>query len=165
MINKFVQYSIIKGYYFLCMITRYLLPYFHQSHITNRSLSSVTVQSCENYFFQCGPCSFRKYWNDVIGSDHEFAIHNMNEWLLNSCFICIDYTDMFSPHFPMTWRHDKIVRQIRSHATSLHSFITTVWWYNILYQTGYFLFINKKQYLGEVIFQAMKTSAYISLVK
>jgi hypothetical protein len=35
----------------------------------------------------------------------------------------------------MIWRHDKIVRQRRSRATSRHSFITTVWWYNILYQT------------------------------
>ena len=43
------------------------------------------------------------------------------------------------PHIPMIWRHDKIVRQRRSRATSRHSFITTVWWYNILYQTGYFL--------------------------
>ena len=32
--------------------------------------------------------------------------------------------------------HDKIVRQKRSRTTSLHSFITTVWWYNILYQTS-----------------------------
>ena len=42
-------------------------------------------------------------------------------------------------HIPMIWRHDKIVRQRRSRATSRLSFITTVWWYNILYQTGYFL--------------------------
>jgi hypothetical protein len=34
----------------------------------------------------------------------------------------------------MIWRHDKIVRQ-RSRATSRHSFITTLWWYTILYQT------------------------------
>ena len=43
------------------------------------------------------------------------------------------------PCIPMIWRHEKIVRQRRSCATSHHSFITTVWWYNILYQTGYFL--------------------------
>jgi hypothetical protein len=30
---------------------------------------------------------------------------------------------------PMIWRHVKVVRQ----RTSRHSFITTVWWYNILY--------------------------------
>ena len=148
-------------------------PKSHHKSIT----FSVTVQLCDKmlFFFKCGPYSFRKSWNDVIGNDREFAIHNMNEWLLSSRFVYIAYIDMFSPHFPMTWRHDKIVRQRRSCATSCHSFITTVWWYNILYQTGYFLYIqrkmldnkmlfprwcviNKKQYLGEVIFQAMKTS-------
>jgi hypothetical protein len=36
------------------------------------------------------------------------------------------------------WRHVKVVRQRTSRATSRHSFITTVWWYNILYQTGDF---------------------------
>ena len=35
---------------------------------------------------------------------------------------------------PMVWRHVKVVRQRTSRATSRHSFITTVWWYNILYQ-------------------------------
>jgi hypothetical protein len=42
------------------------------------------------------------------------------------------------PRIPMIWRHNKIVRQRRSRATSTsrHSFITKLWWYNIiLYQT------------------------------
>ena len=38
-------------------------------------------------------------------------------------------------HIPMVWRHVKVVRQRTSRATSRHSFINTVWWYNILYQT------------------------------
>ena len=47
----------------------------------------------------------------------------------------------FLSHIPMIWRHVKVVRQRTSRATSQHSFITTVWWYNIfvsdtLYQTG-----------------------------
>jgi general stress protein CsbA len=42
-------------------------------------------------------------------------------------------------HIPMIWHHVKVVRQRTSRATSHHSFITTVWWYNILYQTSYFL--------------------------
>ena len=41
-------------------------------------------------------------------------------------------------HIPMIWRHVKVVRRRTSRATSRHSFITTVWWYNILYQTGDF---------------------------
>ena len=41
-------------------------------------------------------------------------------------------------HIPMIWGHDKVVRQRTSSATLCHSFITTVWWYNILYQTDDF---------------------------
>ena len=41
-------------------------------------------------------------------------------------------------HIPMVWRNVKVVRQGTSHTTSRHSFITTVWWYNILYQTSDF---------------------------
>jgi hypothetical protein len=40
-------------------------------------------------------------------------------------------------HIPMVWRHVEVVRQRASRATSCHSFITTVWWYNILYQTPF----------------------------
>jgi len=50
-------------------------------------------------------------------------------------------------HIPMVWHHVKIVRQRTFHATSRHSFITTVWWYNILYQTpciGQATFVNFK---------------------
>jgi len=39
------------------------------------------------------------------------------------------------PRNPMIWRHYKIVMQRRSRATSRLSFITTVWWYDILYHT------------------------------
>jgi hypothetical protein len=38
-------------------------------------------------------------------------------------------------HIPMVWRNVNVVRQRTSRATSRHSFIATVWWYNILYQT------------------------------
>jgi hypothetical protein len=41
-------------------------------------------------------------------------------------------------HMTMIWRHVKVVRQRTSPATLRHSFITIVWWYNILYQTGDF---------------------------
>jgi hypothetical protein len=39
-------------------------------------------------------------------------------------------------HWPNTvWRYVKVVRQRTSRATSRHSVITTLWWYNILYRT------------------------------
>jgi hypothetical protein len=50
------------------------------------------------------------------------------------CFAYVAYIDVF-PRIPKIWRHDTIVRQRRSRVTSGHSFITTVWWYNILYHT------------------------------
>ena len=51
------------------------------------------------------------------------------------CLRCL-YCRVF-PRTPMIWRHNKIVRQRRYRVMLHHSFITTVWWYNILYQTGY----------------------------
>ena len=41
------------------------------------------------------------------------------------CFVYVAYIDVFL-RIPMIWRHDKIVWQRRSRATSRHSFITTV---------------------------------------
>jgi hypothetical protein len=51
---------------------------------------------------------------------HSFALFTL---LTLTCF----------PRIPMIWHHDKIVRQKRSRVMLCHSFITTVWWYNILY--------------------------------
>ena len=54
-------------------------------------------------------------------------------FILLLCYRCSHLRVL--PRITIIWRHDKIVRQRRSRATSRHSFITTVWWYNILYQT------------------------------
>jgi hypothetical protein len=51
------------------------------------------------------------------------------------CFVNVAHIDVFYPAFQWYDVMTKIVRQRRSRATSRHSFITTVWWYNILYQT------------------------------
>ena len=56
------------------------------------------------------------------------------------CFRCWHW-NVF-PHIPKLWRNDKVVRQRRTHATSRHSFINTVW-YNILYQTSHYQILNK----------------------
>ena len=48
-------------------------------------------------------------------------------------------------YIPMVWLHVKVVRQRMSHATSCHSFITTVWWYNTLHQTVTFVNFKGKR--------------------
>jgi hypothetical protein len=50
------------------------------------------------------------------------------------CFDYVAYIDVF-PTFQWYDVMKKIVRQRRSRSTSRHSFITTFWWYYILYQT------------------------------
>ena len=50
-----------------------------------------------------------------------------------NCLRCLHWC--VYPRILMIWRHDKVVRQRTSSATSRHSFITTEWWCNILYQT------------------------------
>ena len=63
------------------MTSRYLLPFFHQYHVTVRSLS-VSL--------------YNRPWKWKY--DREFTKHNMNEWTLNSCFVYVDYIDVFFPH-------------------------------------------------------------------
>jgi hypothetical protein len=60
-------------------------------------------------------------------------------------------------HIPMVWRHVKVVRQRTSRATSHHFFITTVWWYNIFYQTGDFHSFQRKTYI------MLDNSCYVQL--
>ena len=54
---------------------------------------------------------------------------------LHQCHITVRLHWCVYHRILMTWRHDKVVRKRTSRATSRHSFITTVWWYNILYHT------------------------------
>ena len=48
-----------------------------------------------------------------------------------------------SKEFSMILSHDKIAWHRKSCTTLHQSFITTVWWYSILYPTGYFLIFSK----------------------
>jgi hypothetical protein len=69
-------------------------------------------------------------------TSHYFPVHSPT-----SCYCVLS-------HIAMVWRHVKVVRLRTSRATSLHSFITTVWWYNIMYQTPCIrktTFVNFKQ--------------------
>ena len=116
------------------MTSRYLLPFIHQSQVIVRDHFQCHCIIVRQYAFlkKFGQYSYRKYWNYVLGNENMTVIYTINEWSLNSCFVYVTY---ILPYSPMIWRYDKVVRQKRSHATSRHSFITTVWWYNILYQT------------------------------
>jgi hypothetical protein len=93
--------------------------------------------------------SCRKYWNYVFEIKIWQWIRDIYyEWMIikqSLCLCCLHWYVL--PYSPIIWRHDKVVRQKRSGATSHHSFITTVWWYNILYQTGYFLQFQRKTYI------------------
>ena len=75
----------------------------------------------------------------VLGNEN-MAVNSWYEWMNIKQLLCLHYLHwcVFSL-IPMIWHHDEVVQQRRSRATSHHSFITTVWWYNILFQTGYFL--------------------------
>ena len=92
--------------------TMYVISLFNISIKTNFKQITRVELKCVQY--SEGDCA----WRHVI-----FSVHS-----LMSGYCILSY-------IPMVWRHVKVVRQRTSHATSCHSFITTVWWYSILYQT------------------------------
>ena len=100
---------------------------------------SVTVQ-CPTICFleKFWQYSCRKYWNYVFEIKIWQWIRDIYyEWMIIKQSLCLCRLHWYVlPYSSMIWRHDKVVRQKRSGATSHHSLITTVWWYNILYQTG-----------------------------
>jgi hypothetical protein len=84
------------------MTSRYLLPFFHQYHVTVRSLSvSLYNRPTKLFFKEVWTLKLREIlklcpWKWKY--DREFTKHNMNEWTLNSCFVYVDYIDVFFPH-------------------------------------------------------------------
>jgi hypothetical protein len=66
-------------------------------------------------------------------------------WTWNSAFSYIEHgtVPFLTLRRPILWCHEKVVKQRTFHATSRHSFIT-MWWYNVLNQTGYFSLISKE---------------------
>ena len=116
------------------MTSRYLLPFFHQFHITVRSLYNRPTML------------FWRNMDSTVAGNIETMSLEMKiwqwirdiyyEWMIIKQLLCLCRLHWYVlPYSPMIWCYDKVVRQKRSHATSRHSFITTVWWYNILYQT------------------------------
>ena len=114
------------GGYILYMISRYLLPFIHQSHVTVRSLPVLlynrfwvmwTVQSPE--IVETMSLEI-KIWQWIC--DTQYECMNIKQSL---CLRCLHWCVF--PRIPIIWHHDKVVRQRRSCATSHHSNITTVW--------------------------------------
>ena len=133
------------------MMSRYLLPFIHQSQ--------VTVWD----HFQCHCTIVRQYafwgnFDSIVAGNIETMSLEMKiwqwirdiyyEWMIIKQSLCLCRLHWYVlPYSPMIWRHDEVVRQKRSGATSHHSLITTVWWYNILYQSSYFLQFQRKTYI------------------
>ena len=147
-INKFVQYS-MEDYIFY-MTSSYALPFIYQSRVTVRDHFQYHCTIVRQYAFleKFSQYSCRKYWNYVLEIKiWRWIRDKYYEWMIIKQSLCLCRLHWYVLHCsPMIWRHDKVVRQKRSGATSHHSFIT-VWWYNILYQTGYFLQFCRKTYI------------------
>jgi hypothetical protein len=74
----------------------------------------------------------QKYWNYIHG--------NMNMWYINLSWMneqiwTSEHWTVLCPCISLLWFHEQVVWLRMSCATLHHYFITTVWWYNILYQT------------------------------
>ena len=129
-INNFVQYS-----------SRYLLPFIYQSHVNVRDHFQCHCTIVRQYAFleKFWQYRCRKYCNYALEIKIRQWIRDIYyEWMIIKQSLCLCRLHWYVlPCIPIIWHHhDKVVRQNRSGATSHHSFITTVWWYNILYQTG-----------------------------
>jgi hypothetical protein len=136
-INKFGQYSqedyilsMTSRYFlqFLSPITVWLFPVSLYNRLTTPFLRNVDLTVAANI----EPMSLEmRIWPWIRDTKHEWINIKQSHWLR-----CLHWK-VFS-HITMIWCHDKVVQQRRSCAMLCHSFITTVWWYNILYQTDYF---------------------------
>jgi hypothetical protein len=112
-------------------------------HATGKIWYKVLYQRT-TYVISLSNISIKMNFKQITRVELKFVQYSQGDYIL--CMTS-HYFSVHSPmsgycvlfHIPMIWCHVKVVRQRTSRATSGHSFITTVWWYNILYQTGYFL--------------------------
>ena len=124
------------------MTSRYLLPFVHKCHATIHFQRHYIIVRQRFLLEKCGIhlCtglySYRTYLNYVL----KIGICRMNEqiWMNKhwtvALFTLLEYWCVI-PRIPILWRHEKVVLQRIFRATSCHSFITTMWWYNNLCQT------------------------------
>ena len=94
------QYS--QEDYISCMTSHYLLPFFHQCHITVRLLSVSLYNPTALFILRNVDLTVAGIMKLCLWKweyDREFTMHNMNEWTLSSRFLCVANIDVFSPAF------------------------------------------------------------------
>ena len=120
-IHSVVVQDFVSGWVVMWLVhatgkTWYKVLYHHTMYVISISNISIKTNS-KGWIKMCSFC----VWRHVI-----FSVHSP---MSGYCVLS---------HIPMVWRHVKVVRQRTSRAMLHHSFITTLWWYNILYQIGDF---------------------------
>jgi hypothetical protein len=127
------QYSSLQHDHWLIKATigRYalwvMLYFCNRKSTTKTRCRQVVLCSC-CFIYRCMECLF---FNQFC------LLEYTNEWTLNGLFLLM----------PILSHHEQVVRQRTYHATSSDSFITTVTWYNILYNTCHVLKFHRKMYI------------------
>jgi hypothetical protein len=116
--------------------TWYKIVYHHTMYVI--ILSNISIKTNFNQIAKVELKWVQYSEGDYIlcMTSHYFPVHSPT-----SCYCVLS-------HIAMVWRYVKVVRLRTSRAMSRHSFITTVWWYNIMYQTPCIrqtTFVNFKQ--------------------
>ena len=121
-INTFEHYS--EEDYILCLTSRYCYVLSQISRYCSITFS-VTVQSADSFLF------YRNLDLNVTGNIETLSweirilpwiCYTYDEWMNmkhSLCWRCLHWC--FSPHIPMIWHHDNVVRQRRSRAILLSS--------------------------------------------
>jgi hypothetical protein len=108
-------------------------------HSTGKTWYKVLYQHTM-YVISLSNISINTNFQQITRVELKFVQYSQGDYILSmtSRYFFHSFTNAsycVLSHIPMIWRHVKVVWQRTSRATSRHSFITTVWWYNILYQT------------------------------
>ena len=107
--NKFVQSS--EGEYIVCMVSRYLLTFINQGHVTIRSLSRSLYNRPTTLFGQkCGPCSCRNNETENIIVNSRYIIFIwMNEHLTLTLLTLLTLMSIFT-HFNVipSWKRSSV---------------------------------------------------------
>ena len=126
----------VNQYHYESLLRRVVMRLVHS---TGKTWYKVLYQHTM-YVIRLSNISIKMNFQQITRVELKFVQYSQEDLILcmtSRYFFCsftnASYCVLF--HIPMIWRHVKVVRQRTSRATSRHSFITIVWWYNILYQT------------------------------